>query len=134
MSSNIVDQITLECLMNKELYNKLVANKKNVISQKTDQIAYRDRILALTEELFRDSEDDDPEACRILMQDVQYAFDNYVKTCVRHFKIADEGFKEKEEDVSLVKEDESNISDDVRTLKSIKYSSGTLDGFVNYVH
>ena len=84
MSSGIVDQITLECLMNKDLYGKLVANKKNAQDKKTDNKLYRKRIIALTKDLLANEQQTD------LMQDVEYAFNNYVKTCIRHFKITDE--------------------------------------------
>jgi hypothetical protein len=84
MSSGIVDQITLECLMNKELYYKLVTNKKNAQDKITDTKLYRKRIIALTKELLMNVPQTD------LMQDVEYAFNNYVKTCLRHFKITDD--------------------------------------------
>lgn len=84
MSSNIVDQITLECLMNKDLYHKLVSNKKIVQDKNKDKKFYKKRIIALTKELFNNEKMDN------LMQDVNFAFENYVKTCIRHFKITDE--------------------------------------------
>ena len=84
MSSGIVDQITLECLMNKDLYHKLVTNKKNAQDKITDTKLYRKRIIGLTKELLMNVPQTD------LMQDVEYAFNNYVKSCLRHFKITDD--------------------------------------------
>jgi hypothetical protein len=86
------------------------------------------------------------------MQDVEYAFNNYMKACIRHFKITDEceqiqqtnssmesvnesveeepdDLKEKPNDT---KEEIKEDSKDVSMLKSIKFPNGTLDGFVNY--
>ena len=51
MSANIVDQITLECLMNKDLYNKLTANKKQSQDNKTARKVYKKRLIDLTKEL-----------------------------------------------------------------------------------
>jgi hypothetical protein len=138
MSSGIVDQITLECLMNKDLYHKLVTNKTRAQDKKTDYKFYRKRILALTKELIADEVQTD------LMQDVEYAFHNYVKTCIRHFKITDEygenhqteGIDEpgiNEQGVNEpVGETKEEVSKDALMLKSIKFPSGTLDGFINY--
>jgi hypothetical protein len=153
MSSGIVDQITLECLMNKDLYHKLVTNKKNAQDKKMDYKLYRKRILSLTKELIANEVQTD------LMQDVEYAFNNYVKTCIRHFKITDE-CEEIQRSRSTQegnpseenKEDEKNGDDDeiiepvgeqkesdrkvdtnkdAMMFKSIKFPNGTLNGFVN---
>jgi hypothetical protein len=142
MSSGIVDQITLECLMNKDLYGKLVANKKNAQDKKTDNKLYRKRIIALTKDLLANEQPTD------LMQDVEYAFNNYVKTCIRHFKITDECVEIQQtrlpdsvievvannENITILGggEEGEQFSKDALTLKSIKFPSGTLDGFVNY--
>ena len=143
MSSGIVDQITLECLMNKDLYQKLVTNKKREQDKKTDYKLYRKRITALTKDLFANEVQTD------LMQDVEYAFNNYVKACIRHFKITDEceqiqqensavesvgemSIKEETDNTKEEKEEINVVSKDASMLKSIKFPNGTLDGFVNY--
>jgi len=137
--------------MNKDLYGKLVANKKNAQDKKTDNKLYRKRIIALTKDLLSNEQQTD------LMQDVEYAFNNYVKTCIRHFKITDEcdviqqtraldgvgtevKNEVKNEDINEVKNDvienqessQEPSSKDALMLKSIKFPNGTLDGFVNY--
>ena len=143
MSSGIVDQITLECLMNKELYQKLVTNKKREQDKKSDYKLYRKRITALTKDLLSGEVQTD------LMQDVEYAFNNYVKACIRHFKITDEceqiqqtlSSEESTQNTNEVNAKEETIeskeeiipeSKDAVMLKSIKFPNGTLDGFVNY--
>lgn len=84
MSAGIVDQITLECLMNRDMYKKLMTNK-TIIAQKTkEKDFYKNRISHLTEELLANNEVDG------LFTDVSFAFDNYVKTCIHYFKIIDE--------------------------------------------
>lgn len=84
MSTGIIDQITLECLMNKDTYNKIMAHKTLVTKKNQDKEFYHNRILHLFEQLMTNTQ---PEG---MMQDVTYAFENYVKTCIRYFKIIDE--------------------------------------------
>ena len=136
MSANIVDQITLECLMNKDLYNKLTANKKQSQDNKTARKVYKKRLIDLTKELLSNEKPDN------LMPDVEYAFDNYVKTCVRYFKIIDEtdviqqSYAVESEPVPapvLETVSASALETVVPiTSKTIKFTSGTLDDFVNY--
>jgi hypothetical protein len=133
MSANIVDQITLECLMNKELYSKLTANKKQNQDNKAARKVYKKRLIELTKNLLSNEKPDN------LMPDVEYAFDNYVKTCIRYFKIIDESdviqqnYEGLEPTLEPVLEsplaEESSVP---KTSKFIKFTSGTLDEFVNY--
>lgn len=52
MSSNIVDELTLEYLMNRSQYQKYMNRKTpEKLSNKKDVKFYRKRILALTKEL-----------------------------------------------------------------------------------
>ena len=51
MSTEYINQVTLECLMNKDTYKKYVATKKKSVVNKKDQKFYRRRILSLTKEL-----------------------------------------------------------------------------------
>jgi hypothetical protein len=130
MSANIVDQITLECLMNKELYSKLTANKKQNQDNKVARKIYKKRLIELTKDLLSNEKPDN------LMPDVEYAFDNYVKTCVRYFKIIDETdvIQQALEPVlgEHVLEPVLQPIAESCVLKTIKFTSGTLDDFVNY--
>jgi hypothetical protein len=119
MSSGIVDQITLECLMNKETYNKIMANKNIIQDKNKDKKFYRKRISNLTKELLQNTP---PEN---LMLDVTLAYENYVKTCINYFKIIDEvdiiqedylnsNTDSKKEDVeSVMKESEDQVTNDL---------------------
>jgi hypothetical protein len=84
MSAGIVDQITLEYLMNRDMYKKLMTNKTVIAQKNKEKDFYRNRISHLTEELLANNEVDG------LFSDVSFAFENYVKTCVHYFKIIDE--------------------------------------------
>lgn len=84
MSAGIVDQITLEYLMNRDMYKKLMTNKTVIAQKNKDKDFYKNRISHLTEELLANNEVDG------LFVDVSFAFENYVKTCIHYFKIIDE--------------------------------------------
>jgi hypothetical protein len=84
MSAGIVDQITLECLMNRDLYKKLMTNKTVIAQKNKEKDFYKNRISHLTEELLANNQVDG------LFVDVSFAFENYVKTCIHYFKIIDE--------------------------------------------
>jgi len=85
MTENIINQITLDCLINKEVYEKMHAFKKQKIVNKKDKKFYRKRILNLTKELLLKKDDDYSE----INPDIKYSFDNYIKTCIHYFKIID---------------------------------------------
>jgi hypothetical protein len=84
MADNLVNQITLDCLMNREQYNKHIANQNNRIVNRKDKKFYKKRIYSLTKELLL-TKDELP----YLFPDVKYALDNYVNTCIRYFKAID---------------------------------------------
>ena len=85
MSENLINQITLDCLINKEVYEKMHAFKKQKIVNKKDKKFYRKRILNLTRELLLKKDDDYSE----INPDIKYSFENYTKTCIHYFKIID---------------------------------------------
>ena len=114
MSTGIIDQITLECLMNKDTYNKIMANKTLVTKKNQDKEFYHNRILHLFEQLMTNTQ---PEG---MMQDVTYAFENYVKTCIRYFKIIDES--------DIIQQDyNGSPSKHQATLECVEESNNELD-------
>jgi hypothetical protein len=85
MTEELINQITLDCLINKEVYEKMHVFKKQRIVNKKDKKFYRKRILNLTRELLLKKDDDYSE----INPDIKYSFDNYIKTCIHYFKIID---------------------------------------------
>ena len=84
MSDNLINEITLDCLMNKEQYNKYIS-KKNLKRETIKDIKfYRKRIYYLTKEMLLSKEQTMP-----VLPEVKNAFDNYVKTCINYFKVID---------------------------------------------
>ena len=97
MENNIIHQITIDCLLNKDQKNKIShyssSNLNGHIDYKTIQTNhsikqekkfYRRRILNLTKEMLLNNYSED------LLRDVKDSFNNYVKTCIGYFKIKDE--------------------------------------------
>ena len=82
-TDSFVNQITLDCLMNKEQYAKYVAQKISKKVSNRDKKFYRKRIVNVTKELLL------PDSSLNILPDVKYAFDNYVKSCVHYFKLID---------------------------------------------
>jgi len=141
MNTNIIQQITIDCLASKEQKKQmLLSNNGNSHYNKKDKRFYRRRILNLTKEMLLNNYSDD------LLWDVKESFNNYVKTCIGYFKIKDES--------DIIQEDyqvdgildeitvqQLNESDDIVTpeeadklmMRSIKLNKLPLDDFVTII-
>jgi len=93
MSTEYVNQVTLECLMNKDTYKKYVATKKKSVVNKKDQKFYRRRILSLTKELLYPEETTatNPTTPPTKTNDPNIVglFQIYSKACIEYFKSLD---------------------------------------------
>lgn len=87
MSDSLINQITLDCLMNKKQYAKYVSAKISKSINKTDKKFYRKRIINLAREMI--VADDISLNILNVLPDVKYAFDNYVNSCIHYFKLLD---------------------------------------------
>jgi hypothetical protein len=85
MSDNFINQLTLDCLMNKDQYKQHVQSKIQRSIGKEERRFYRKRILDLTRDLLSKPSFHEQN----VLPDVKYAFQNYVKTCVEFFKSQD---------------------------------------------
>jgi len=84
MSDDFVNQVTIDYLLNKDQYQNYLSNKVTKACNKKDKKFYRKRIYNLTRELLVTKEEQMP-----ILPDVQYAFDNYVRSCIHYFKSLD---------------------------------------------
>lgn len=84
MTQEYINQITLDCLLNKEQLNNHISKELSKSINKKDKKFYRKRIFDLTKSLLINK--DIPSD---LFPDVKYSFDNYVKTCIQYFKAID---------------------------------------------
>ena len=106
MSQDLINQITLNCLMNKHQYEKYVTNKISKSINEEDKKYYMERILSLTKEVITNSESEYGE--NIIAPDVKYTFEQYIKSCIQYFKLTDNNYliqeKYKELDINVIEE------------------------------
>ena len=109
MSTEYVNQVTLECLVNKDTYKKYVATKKKSVVNKKDQKFYRRRILSLTKELLYPEEAAEkpittPAPTITLTHDPNIVglFQIYSKACIEYFKTLDKN--------DIIQEDYSGLT------------------------
>ena len=145
MSQEFINQITLDCLLNKEQLNKNINYKISKLISKKDKKFYRKRIFDLTRNLLLNK--DKPKE---LSPDIKYAFDNYVKSCIIYFKTIDNNdiiqdeYKDLEDFDEIMNNhlengiglDDTNISSkedaDKLMMRSINLKP-TLDNFIQKV-
>ena len=136
-SETTINQITLDCLLNRTQYEKYLSKQLLNKSSQKDRLFYRKRALNLTKELLKGDED------LFVSPDVKYAFECYIKTCIRYFRVLDKSDLIQEEYKSLnltsqLSEEEMKQSldgltelDEILMRKiNLKHNNGTLDNFV----
>jgi hypothetical protein len=149
IDEKIINQITLECLINKEMYKKyLTSNNANTsINNKKDRKFYRKRILQLTRDILLN----DPSVK--VTSDIKFVFENYVNHCIQYFKMVDrvdliqedyyiedyktvdniDGVDTAENHESLETVEKTSESADKLLLRSVKINNYTLDKFVKVI-
>ena len=122
MSTEYVNQVTLECLMNKDTYKKYVATKKKSVVNKKDQKFYRRRILSLTKELLYPEEAaEKPTTTTTSTNDPNIVglFQIYSKACIEYFKTLDKNDIIQEDYSSLTSETAEMSPEDIKTQAEI---------------
>ena len=111
MSDDLVNQLTLNLLINKshlQKINRKLNNTENDVNKQTELETYRPRI----EKLFRNMLVN--ERPTDLLQDVNSSFDLFIGKCIYYFKVRDETKLLEKERNNHVKEDISdNIKEDI---------------------
>ena len=145
MSEEFINQVTLNCLMNKDTYNKYVKNNTiklpNSVNKK-DKKFYKKRIYNIIKQLLSSQETEiEPR----LFTDVQKSFDNFVNICIHSLKVIDktdiiqDDYKDIAESITLNLDLNKELDDDdIKTkeeadlllLRSIKITNPSLDNFV----
>ena len=138
MSQAFVDQVTLDCLLNKSLFNTQVKNKKAQSVNKEDKKFYKKRIYNLFKEILINKSE--PEN---LFPDVKYAYDNFINSSINYFKTIDSNDLLQEEYKTLDEAALENINvipelgDDIAVeeadklmMRSIKIKTPSLDKYV----
>ena len=138
MSQAFVDQVTLDCLLNKSLFNNQVKNRKAQSVNKEDKKFYKKRIYNLFKEILITKSE--PEN---LFPDVKYAYDNFINASINYFKTIDNNDLLQEEYKTLDETALENINaipelgDDIAVeeadklmMRSIKIKTPSLDKYV----
>jgi hypothetical protein len=135
---SIINQITLDCLLNKNMMNKHLKNKKIKANNKEERKFYRKRTYNLFKEIITGNDPDD------LLPDVKYAYDNFINSCIHYFKTIDNNDLRQEEykecdflsntdnneslDISL--NITNNLDANILLMRSIKIDTPNLDKYV----
>jgi len=136
MSQPLIDQITLDCLLNREIMEKHVMKQREKQINKEDLKFYRKRIFDLFRKIISNNSPSD------LSPDVKYAYDTFIKATISYFKVIDNNdiLQEEYKDIENVEEiqnetvkDNNNISllnADKLMMRSINIDNHTLDKYV----
>ena len=144
MSQTLVDQITLDCLMNKETMGTLVVKQLEKQVEQEQFQACKERVVALFQQL---ANQEDPYG---LTPDVKYAYYSFVKSAMGFFALADAPTDDSDSSIDEAEEDyetsnsycgsscdlegdydeeyASSSCEDV--TRSVKMDLSTLDSFV----
>jgi len=136
MNNSYIDQITLDCLINKENIGKHIMKEREKQINNDDLKFYRKRIFNLFKTI---------TYCNLpidLSPDVKYAHDTFIKSSINYFKVTDNNdlLQEEYKDInnSLDNNDlscnllniEDNNNADILLMRSIKVDLYTLDKYV----
>lgn len=84
MSENLINQITLNCLLNNNMLNKYLINQKVKKLNDEDINNYRNKIFELFKNIiYNNLKEED------INSDIKYAYDNFISTSINYFKITD---------------------------------------------
>jgi len=133
MSEDLINKITIDCLMNKELQSKNDFNPLLQLNNKKDVKFYKKRIYNLTRNLILSKSTD-----TLISADVIKSFDNYIIACIHYFKVLDNNdiLQEDYKDFESI-DNEPNEYDpkdkeqaDKLLMRKINTKSYNLDNFV----
>ena len=135
MSNSFITQITIDCLLNKEMYNDHIKSKKTKQENKEERKFYRKRTFNLFKEMINGNLPED------LLPDIKYAYDNFINATIQYFKTIDNNdiIQSEYEGINFALEDcSSNIIDssknvnnaDLLLMRSIKMDVPTLDKYI----
>lgn len=137
MSESLINQITLDCLLNKKMYNNQIKNNKTKQINHEERKFYRKRIYNLFKDMISENSPDN------LLLDVKYAYENYINATINYFKIIDsndiiqgEHDSETNEDLETNRDLEKDISNnsveaaDAILMRSVKMDPPTLDKYI----
>jgi hypothetical protein len=137
MSEAFVNQVTLDCLLNKEMFSKHIKTQKSISINKEERRFYKKRIFNLFKQIISKEEPTD------LLPDVKYAYDNFINSTIHYFKTIDnndfcqEEYKDLDEtthgvpDIPIFVDDIKEEDANKLLMRSIKVNTtNNLDNFI----
>lgn len=138
MSQSLVNQITLDCLLNRETMEKHIMKQREKQINKEELNFYRKRINNLFKEIINNQHPSD------IPPDVKYACDTFIKASIHYFKVIDNNDLLQEEykdvDIPLHNCSETYEESVINTIanheankllmRSVKMDAHTLDKYV----
>ena len=136
MSETLINQITLDCLLNKKMYNNQIIHKKSKQINHEERRFYRKRIYNLFKDMITGKQPND------LLLDVKYSYDNYINATINYFKTIDSNdiiqaehngdniMETDEHDIETQKEESHMEEADAILMRSVKIEVPTLDKYV----
>lgn len=131
MSQSLVNQITLDCLLNKETMGQHVMKQREKQINKQELQFYRKRIFNLFKEIISNNQPED------LSPDVKYAYGTFIKSSIDYFKTVDnndllqEEYKDMEFPPDISSEPVATSDEaDKLLMRSVKMDVPTLDKYV----
>jgi hypothetical protein len=136
--NRILTEITIDYLINKKIYERLLNVKKGLFQDyyREDKIFYKKRINNLTRNLMDNKKE-------LYPNNINKAFDNYLKEAIEYFKILDETDSIQEDYIGLqlleemgldeeeiVKVEKINDNEIIKSFILPKNNTPTLDNFV----
>jgi len=138
MNDNLINKITLDNLINKDIYAKYVKKHAAKNTNKKDKKFYRKRIYSLTKELLLNQEENGFSIN--LLPEVKSDFDNYINTCIHYFKSLDNNdLIQKELTMKMNESQTCDSLDEInhnfneankQFVKTLAIKGKTLDNFV----
>lgn len=85
IDNNYINQITIDCLINKDHYNRSIKNKMLNSYSRKEKKFYKKRIMDMTRDLLSKQSVHEEK----ILLDVKQAYEAYIKACIDYFKILD---------------------------------------------
>ena len=141
MSEDLINQITLDCLLNKEMYGSHLRKKKCKHLNKEERKFYRKRTFNLFKEMITCNIPED------LLPDVKIAYDNFIDSTIHYFKTIDNNdiiqsdykdayipFHEcSNSNIDISANLSNNLEADKLLLRLVKIEVPTLDKYVTRI-
>ena len=142
MSESLINQITLDCLLNKEIMEKHMMKQREKQIDKKDLEFYKKRIFNLFKEIISNNCRED------ISPDVKYAYNTFIKTTINYFKVIDNNdlLQEEYKDIIMANDEScdqsfnklpdtlNNINEaNSYLMRSVKMDVPTLDKYVKRV-